>query len=127
MNGRECGIVRSVQAAWADAFAARDVARLAALYAEDAAFYGSAPGLSRGQAGVRGYFAGLSARYRRAVFGKAAVDVLAPGVIAASGPVLFEVEDGGVTARLPYRMTHVLVAQGGGWRIAVHHASPEPG
>ena len=73
-----------------------------------------------------GYFAALPVRYRRAVFGEAAVDILAPGVIAASGPVLFEVEDSGGTARLPYRMTHVLVAHGDDWRIAVHHASPEP-
>lgn len=116
----------NIHSAWAEAFAKRDVARLAALYTHDAAFYGSAPQLYQGREGVRQYFTELSPRFRRARFGDAAVVGLAPTAFAASGPVEFTTEQEGVPAIHPYRMTLVLILLGGIWLIATHHASPVP-
>jgi ketosteroid isomerase-like protein len=47
--------------------------------------------------------------------------------MAATGEVMFyrEEADGTVTD-LPFRMTHVLVREEDGWKIATHHASPRP-
>ena len=116
----------NIHSAWTEAFARRDVIRLAALYTHDAAFYGSAPQLSRGREGVRRYFTELSPRFKLARFGDAAIVGLAPTVFAASGPVEFTTEQGSVLAIHPYRMTHVLTLLGGIWLIATHHASPVP-
>ncbi len=118
--------VTGIQAAWAEAFANRDVARLESLYTDDAVFYGSAPPLYRGRQGVRQYFSQLSPRFQRARFAEATVVVLAPTAIAASGGVDFAAEQDGVQMTLPYRMTHVLVLRGEAWLIATHHASPVP-
>ena len=119
-------VVAGVQAAWAGAFERRDVPALAALYAPDAAFYGSRAELYRGREGVTRYFTVLPPRFKRAVFGTPALVPLAPGAVAASGPVTFETEEDGTARFLRYRMTHVLVEGGGRWLIATHHASPEP-
>lgn len=119
--------VAAVQAEWADAFARRDAAGLAALYAEDAAFYGSLPALYRGRDGVREYFSLLPPRYRWARFGAPALVALGPGAVAASGPVEFGTEEDGRQEVLRYRITHVLVRSGATWLIAAHHASPVPG
>lgn len=109
-------VVTNIHAAWTEAFARRDVARLEALYTPDAAFYGSAPQLYRGREGVRRYFTQLPTRFKRARFADAAVVVLAPTAIAASGLVEFASEQDGVHATLPYRMTQVLTQQSGTWR-----------
>ncbi len=127
MDDTAAGIVAAVHAAWASAFARRDVTQLERLYTVDALFYGSAATLYRGREGVRAYFTLLPARFKQARFGAASVILLAPAVIAASGPVLFTVEQDGGSTDLPYRMTHVLACQAGAWLIATHHASPVPG
>lgn len=120
------GHAAHVQGAWAEAFAKRDVERLASLYTHDAAFYGSAPQLFLGREGVRRYFAALSPRFKTARFGTASITVLAPTALAASGPVEFTTVEDGVHTVLPYRMTHVLRLLDGTWLIAAHHASPVP-
>jgi len=119
-------IVAGVQAEWADAFERRDIPALAALYTADAAFYGSRPELYRGRDGVESYFAALPPRFKRALFATPALVTLAPGAVAASGPVTFETEENGTVRLLHYRMTHVVVEQDGRCLIATHHASPVP-
>lgn len=120
-------IVAAVHAAWTDAFAPREPARLAALYTDDATLYGSTATLHRGRAGVHDYFAGLSERFLRVTFWPWAIVVPAPRVLAASGPVTFAIGSNGTVRDMPYRMTHVLVQRGARWLIAAHHASPAPG
>ena len=119
-------VIGRTHAAWADAFARRDSNQLAALYSRKAAFYGSVPQLYRGREGVRQYFTTLSPGYRSARFAEPSITVLTPTAFAASGPVEFTVQEGGVERIVAYRMTHVLALQDGTWLIAVHHASPVP-
>ena len=119
-------IAVAIREAWADAFAAADYGRLAALYAPRVQFWGSTATLHTDPAGVRAYFDGLPAGYREARFGTPDVLALAPEVFTASGEVVFVRAEGGAALELLYRMTHVLVRLDAGWRIAVHHASPRP-
>ena len=119
-------IVVCLQAAWAEAFERRDVQALAALYTADAAFYGSRAELYRGREGVTDYFTVLPPRFKRARFDRPALVALAPGAVAASGPVTFETSEEGAVRLLRYRMTHVVVERDGRCLIATHHASPEP-
>ncbi len=117
----------AVQRTWAEAFEARDFDRLTALYADDTAFYGSTAAFHATPRGVAAYFAELPRSFKRAVYAVPHVVRLCDDAIAATGEVVFHREeaDGTVTA-LPYRMTHVLVREGDGWKIATHHASPRP-
>lgn len=118
--------VALVQAVWQEAFAARDVPMLVRLYTEDAAFYGSQAELLCGHAGVFNYFSKLPSRFRRARFAESALVLPTPGVIVASGPVTFDVEDEGTSCALLYRVTQVFVERDRVWLIAAHHASPRP-
>jgi uncharacterized protein (TIGR02246 family) len=117
---------KAVQAAWSDAFEKRDIDRLVALYAPDATFWGSTNDLHTDADGVRSYFADLSPTYKRSRYEAPHVLRLAPDVLAASGYVVFVREVDGKDVQLPYRMTHVLVRREGAWKIAIHHASPQP-
>ena len=117
----------AVQKAWTKAFEARDLAALSGLYAEDTAFYGSTAEFYATPAGVRTYFEILPPSYKRCDYAAPHVVRLGDNAMAATGEVMFyrEEADGTVTG-LPFRMTHVLVRQGGEWKIATHHASPRP-
>jgi uncharacterized protein (TIGR02246 family) len=117
----------AVQKAWTRAFEARDLTALSGLYAEDTAFYGSTAAFYSTPAGVRTYFEILPLSYKRSDYKVPHVVRLGEDAMAATGEVTFyrEEADGTVT-ELPFRMTHVLVRQGGDWKIATHHASPRP-
>ena len=115
----ESRIAALLRARWAQAFAARDLDGLAALYAPDALFFGSTPELFRGQAGVRAYFAGLSPDVSLEAFEEPELAPVAPGVFATAGFWRFRF---GVEPRL-YRRTWVIAARDGGWVIAQHHAA----
>ena len=120
--------VIAVQAAWSEAFEARDLDRLAGLYAEETAFYGSTAAFHSTPNGVRTYFATLPASFKRAVYAVPQIVRLCADAVAATGEVIFHREDAdGSITELPFRMTHVLVHRGGAWKIATHHASPRPG
>ena len=119
-------IAPAIQNCWSDAFNKRDLSRLVGLYTDDATLYGLEAELYRGHRGLMRYFSELSPRYKRAQYGSAVLVPLTPGAVAASGPVVFEVEQDGQLVSQLYRMTHVLVERDGRWLIAAHHASPEP-
>ncbi len=116
----------AVQRAWKQAFEARDLERLASLYADDTAFYGSTAAFHRTPEGVRRYFAALSPAFIGVDFAVPHVVVLGPDAMAASGEVMFHTAEGGLITERPYRMTHVLRRVDGTWKIATHHASPRP-
>ncbi len=119
--------VIALQAEWAAAFKAREYDRLAALYTDAPLFYGSTPDLHTSRAGVRGYFDGLPDAAWSAQYDPPQLRRLGPDTLVASGSVVFERQPAGEDAvRHPYRMTHVLVREAAGWRIAAHHASPVP-
>jgi uncharacterized protein (TIGR02246 family) len=117
----------AVQKAWTRAFEARDLTALSGLYAEDTAFYGSTAAFYSTPGGVKTYFEILPLSYKRSDYKVPHVVRLGDDAMAATGEVTFyrEEADGTVT-ELPFRMTHVLVRQGGDWKIATHHASPRP-
>jgi uncharacterized protein (TIGR02246 family) len=117
----------AVQAEWSDAFEKRDVDRLIGLYAPQTAFWGSTNELHTDPEGVRSYFVDLPSTYKRSHYEVPHVLRLGPDVLAASGYVVFVREVDGKDVQLPYRMTHVLVRRAGAWKIATHHASPQPG
>ena len=113
--------------AWKAAFEARDLDRLTALYAPRTAFYGSTAAFYDTPAGVRTYFELLPPAYRGADFATPHIVQLGPDAFAATGEVTFHRDDGAdAMTALPFRITHVLVRDGGAWKIATHHASPRP-
>lgn len=116
----------AVQRAWKEAFEARDLAALSALYTDETAFYGSTAAFYTTPAGVRAYFDVLPASYTRADYAVPHIVRLGPDAMAATGEVMFYTEQDGLLTERPFRMTHVLVRADGRWRIATHHASPRP-
>ena len=127
MDETAADIVGTIQAAWTDAFARRDVERLVALYSRCTAFYGSTAELYTDHAGIREYFTKLPPQYRWVRFAPPHLVPLGPHAVAASGEAVFGAIAGGEEKLLPYRMTHVLLRTDSGWAIATHHASPVPG
>ena len=119
-------IARSVQDAWAQAFARGDWAAIAGLYAPDTAFYGSTASLHTNPAGVLSYFEGLPPGFVAAHYATPHITPLSPGLFAASGEVVFVVSVNGRQEDRPYRMSHVFRHTELGWRIALHHASRRP-
>ena len=120
-------VVAEVQRAWKAAFEVRDLDALGALYAPQTAFYGSTAAFYDTRDGVRTYFRLLPAAFKGVDYATPHVLDLGADAITATGEVTFhrENEDGTRTA-LPFRMTQILVRQGGAWLIATHHASPRP-
>lgn len=116
----------AVQRAWKQAFEARDLIRLSALYTDETAFYGSTAEFHTTPAGVRSYFEVLPPSYTRADYAVPHIVRLGADAMAATGEVMFYTEQDGVVTERPFRMTHVLVRAGGRWKIATHHASPRP-
>jgi ketosteroid isomerase-like protein len=120
-------VVVAVQSEWVDAFRLRDIDRLAALYTDMPSFYGSKPHLLTTRAGIRHYFETLSPAYIAAEYGKMNLVRLGLDGVIASGRIVFKmavVLD--ASSLRMYRITQVLVRVGADWRIAAHHASPEP-
>ena len=115
-----------VQMAWKDAFESRQFEKLAELYADDTAFYGSTRSFYKTPAGVREYFRVLPPNFVRSDYDVPHVVRLGDDAMAATGEVMFYTLDDGKLTERPFRMTHVLVRQGGQWKIATHHASPRP-
>ncbi len=117
------GILGDVEARWRAAFARRDADAQAALYTDDALFYGGTMPLREGRDGVRAYFRAVRPEARAAEFREWRAVRVAPGVITAAGIATFLVEADGGTERREYRITWLLVERGGEWLIANHHVS----
>lgn len=120
-------VAQSIQLAWATAFARADWSAIAALYTPETAFYGSTPELHTSPAGVLSYFENLPPIFIAARYMPPHVLPLGPGLIAASGDVVFVVRVDGREQGRAYRISQVFRHTPDGWRIAVHHASPRPG
>jgi uncharacterized protein (TIGR02246 family) len=121
--------LRAVEAAWNDAAQPWNPTALAALYTEDAVFYGGRIGHSVGRAQVRAYFDSYAAIFTtvRLALVDQELRELAPGTILAQGTAAFDFAfqaGGGSSAKL--RSTLVLVRRPEGWRILQHHFSPTP-
>jgi ketosteroid isomerase-like protein len=116
----------AIQAKWAAAFARADWPAVTALYAPETAFYGSTATLHTNPAGVLSYFEALPPVFVAARYATPHISPLGPELFAASGSVVFVVRVEGRQQERPYRMTQVFQRTPGGWRIALHHASPCP-
>jgi len=119
-------VAQSVQSAWAEAFGRNDWPAIAALYAPETAFYGSTPPLQTDRAGVLSYFTGLPLGYISASYAPPHISPLGPDLFAASGSVIFTVRAHGHDRQHAYRMSQVFQLTPDGWRIVLHHASPQP-
>jgi uncharacterized protein (TIGR02246 family) len=121
--------LRAVERDWNAAAEHWDTASLAALYTQDALFYGGRPGHAVGRAKVREYFdsyVGTLAAARLALVDQE-LRKLAEGVYLAQGYAAFDfnLAAGGVS-RTVLRSTLVLTRRPEGWRIAQHHFSSPP-
>lgn len=121
--------LRAVERDWNVAARDWNTAGLAALYTEDAVFYGGRPGHSVGQGQVREYFesyTGMFTTVRLALVDQELRE-LANGVYLAQGYAAFDfVFSAGGATRATLRSTLVLVRHPEGWRIAQHHFSATP-
>ena len=121
--------LRAIERDWNAAAEHWDTAGLAALYTEDALFYGGRPGHAVGQGKVREYFdsyVGTLAAARLALVDQE-LRKLADGIYLAQGYAAFDFDlaAGGVS-RTVLRSTLVLTRRPEGWRIAQHHFSLPP-
>lgn len=119
-------VAQTMQAAWATAFARADWSGIVALYTPETAFYGSTPTLHTDPVGVLSYFKGLPPLFVAARYAPPHILPLGPGLFAASGDVVFVVQVDGHEEKRTYRMSQVFKLTPNGWRIALHHASPQP-
>ena len=119
----ETPTVEAFLQAWIEAFDSHDLDRHMALYREDAVLFGSVDELQVGRPAIRAYFAKRPPTIRVGRYPMPLVRDVAPDVKITAGHVDFV--DGDTPS--PYRMTWVLVRDGGNWRIAQHHGSPRFG
>ena len=121
--------LRAVERDWNAAARTWDPAGLAALYTEDAVFYGGRPGHSIGRDQVKAYFdsyVGMFMTVRLALVDQE-LRTLADGVYLAQGYAAFDFElAAGGTSQAVLRSTLVLIRRPEGWRIAQHHFSATP-
>ncbi len=115
-------------AAWAEAFNARDAQRIAALYADDAVFWGTiSPTIRTTPEVVLEYFTNSTTRRPnlRIVIGEQHVRVYGDTVINSGYYTSRNVQDGQETIN-PMRFTFVFHRRGGRWMIVSHHSSRMP-
>lgn len=127
--------LQAIAAAWNAASQRWDAQALAAIYTEDALFFGGRPAHSVGRAEIHAYFAsyqGIIESARLALMDQHLV-ALAPGVHLAQGIGDFSfVLSGGRATQSRVRTTLVIVQQHQdqdpqrAWQIRQHHFSPEP-
>jgi uncharacterized protein (TIGR02246 family) len=121
--------LRAVERDWNAAAEHWDTAGLAALYTEDALFYGGRPGHAVSHAKVREYFdsyVGTLAAARLALADQE-LRKLAEGVYLAQGYAAFDFDlAAGGASHAVLRSTLILTHRPEGWRIAQHHFSSPP-
>lgn len=123
---RDDEAVAGVLAQWSAGFDNKDPEALAALYTKDAQFYGSAPPLFVGTAGVRAYFKSLPwAVFGPATFSDMKTIHVAAGVLTTAGVLTVERNVNDEKSLLSFRLTMTMQRTGNGWRIVSHHASPK--
>ena len=121
--------LRAIEREWNAAALHWDPAGLAALYTDDAVFYGGRVGHSVGRARVREYFesyVGTLASVRLALVDQELRE-LGERVWLAQGYAAFEFNlSAGGTAKSVLRSTLILTRRVEGWRILQHHFSATP-
>lgn len=121
--------LRAVERDWNSAARTWDPAALAALYTDDAVFYGGRQGHSVGRDQVRAYFesyAGMFSHVSLALIDQE-LRALAPDLCLAQGYARFDITlTAGGTTRAVLRSTLVLARRPEGWRIVQHHFSATP-
>jgi uncharacterized protein (TIGR02246 family) len=116
-------IVAAIIAQWSNAFTRLDADTLAALYSDNALFYGSVPTLFRKRAGVAAYFNGLTRWPSPSVaFSDLVTAAVGDDVISMAGRATFLVTP--EATPLVVKITWVIVREHGAWLIASHHVSP---
>ena len=115
--------VESLHAAWVKAFNSHDLDRHMALYAEDATLFGSVDELQIGIDAIRAYFTKVPSTVWVKAYKMPRVSQISPDVALTAGHVDFANGE----EPMPFRVTWVLVREGGNWRIAQHHGSPRFG
>jgi uncharacterized protein (TIGR02246 family) len=114
---------------WAAAFTASDVDAIAALYADDATFFGtsSAAPLTT-NAAIRGYFERslLNNRPRAAALDERLATEIAGGTVVVTGLDTVTSTRGGERVSTRGRVTFVLAKRAEAWRIVHFHRSALP-
>jgi len=121
--------LRAVERDWNAAAVRWDCAGLAALYTEDAVFYGGRVGHSVGWEAIRAYFESYAALFTsvRLALVEQELRALGPDCWLAQGYAAFGFEfAGGGSSQAKLRSTLVLVKRAEGWRILQHHFSATP-
>lgn len=125
---RERGLA-VVLAAWNAAARNWDSRALAALYADDALFFGGRPGHAVGKQAIAEYFASYDGTIAAATLELIDQHIAPLGerdfVAQGFGRFRFGLCDGRTTTSL-LRTTLVIVWQHGGWKIRLHHFSTVP-
>jgi uncharacterized protein (TIGR02246 family) len=113
--------------AWVEAFASHDPAKIAALYAPDAVFWGTnSPTIRDTPALIREYFGNLKGRPTvRIEIDEQHIRVYGDVAINSGRYTVHEVKDGQSTVR-PLRFSFVYRRQDGRWLIIDHHSSALP-
>lgn len=119
----ETPTIESLLARWIEAFNSHDLDRHMELYTQDATMFGSVDELQVGRDAIRVYFSKRGPEVRVKSYPMPQVREIAPDVAVSAGHVDFADGD----QPMPYRMTWVLMRDGGNWRITQHHGSPRHG
>jgi uncharacterized protein (TIGR02246 family) len=113
--------------AWASAYDSRSPARIVALYAPGAVFWGtSSPVLRDTPALIADYFKNMAAQPQARVEISSSKVQVWGDIAAASGIYTFTDVRNGETVRRPARFTFVFQRQDGRWVIVDHHSSAMP-
>jgi len=120
---RSTPTVKDLLDAWVEAFNDHDLDRHMTLYTEDATLFGSVDELQIGRDAIRAYFGAIGPSVRVVAYPMPQVREIRGDVAVTAGQVDFADGD----QAMPYRMTWVLVREGGNWRITQHHGSPRRG
>jgi uncharacterized protein (TIGR02246 family) len=120
--------VIAATAAWAEAFNARDARRIAALYADDAVFWGTiSPTIRTTPEAVLEYFTNSTTRRPnlRIAIGEQHARVYGDTAINSGYYTSRNVQDGQEIIT-PMRFTFVFHRRSGRWMIVSHHSSRMP-
>ena len=122
----DADVIAAAQA-WADVHNSRDPARIVAMYAPDATFWGTiAKTLATTPAGVLDFYAEAPTRPQARVRFDSHHVQFFDGVAIDSGAYTFmDVRDGAAIS-IPARFTMVFQQRGGRWVLVHHHSSRTP-
>ena len=124
MNSAADDTVSGIIERWSAAFGKLDAKALAALYSNNAFFFGSKSRLFRGTKGVAEYFSTLPRWAAPAVrFSDVTTAQVNPDLINFAATATFTVEQG--AEPLSVKITWVIAREDGGWKIVSHHVSSQ--